>query len=184
MYYLNTIETKVRILPSELSEDIKTSIKEKLKTQYEGVLDRDLGLIVKVCDVEDVKDGKVIHGDPGIHYSVKFTLVSFKPKPKYVVRSKIKEILEFGAFVSLGPLDGLIHISQSMDDFVEFDPQIPAYIGKNKGWKLRVEDEVLARIVAVSLKESSTTKIALTMRQPHLGKKEWNEKKEEDKKTN
>ena len=33
---------------------------------------------------------------------------------------KIKDIVDFGAFISLGPTEGMIHVSQTMDDYVSF----------------------------------------------------------------
>ena len=33
---------------------------------------------------------------------------------------KIRDIAEFGAFINLGPIEGMIHVSQTMDDFVSF----------------------------------------------------------------
>lgn len=62
-----------------------------------------------------------------------------------------------------------------MDDYVSYDPKREAIIGKETGKVLEIGDYVRARIVAISLKAERKrgSKIALTMRQPYLGKLEW-----------
>ena len=85
------------------------------------------------------------------------------------------EVLKFGAFVRFGPLDGLLHISQIMDDRIDVDDSDQGLLGKDTKRDLKVGDKVRARIVALSLNERSPreSKIGLTMRQPGLGKIEW-----------
>ena len=75
-------------------------------------------------------------------------------------------------------MDGLVHISQLMDDYVVFDEKNKQFLGKEKKYLLKLGDEVRARIIAVSGKSKiiRENKIGLTMRQPGLGKFEWIEK--------
>ena len=89
-----------------------------------------------------------------------------------VVVGKIKDIADFGAFVSIGPIEGMVHISQAMDDYVSFAKD-KVLTGKETGRSLKVGDKVRARVIAVSYKDVSNPKIGLTMRQPGLGKLEW-----------
>ena len=37
-----------------------------------------------------------------------------------VLDGKVTGITSFGAFINMGPIEGMIHISQTMDDFVSF----------------------------------------------------------------
>ena len=92
-----------------------------------------------------------------------------------VDRTARKVLSKFGAFVRFGPLDGLLHISQVMDDRVDVDEEGQRLIGKDSKRDLRIGDRVRTRIVAVSLNERAPreSKIGLTMRQPALGKLEW-----------
>jgi DNA-directed RNA polymerase subunit E' len=61
-----------------------------------------------------------------------------------------------------------------MDDYINYDAKLPGFIGKKTDKKLVPEDNVLARIVTVSLKgDTSSSKVGLTMRQPFLGKADW-----------
>jgi len=160
-----------------LSENVKRVLMEK----YEGILDKDIGFILSIVDVDEVSDGSIIYGDGAAYHETEFNVLTYVPELQEVVDGEIVDVVEFGAFVRLGPLDGLIHISQIMDDFVSFDPKREAIIGKETGKVLEKGDKVRARIVAVSLREEKKrgSKIALTMRQNGLGRLEWLEDENE-----
>jgi len=100
------------------------------------------------------------------------------------VEGEVVDVVEFGIFVRLGPLDGLVHISQIMDDYVSYDPKNEMMVGRDTGKIIKKGDIVRARIIAVSLRETKKrgSKIALTMRQPGLGKIEWIEEEKKKKK--
>ena len=93
------------------------------------------------------------------------------------------QLAEFGAFVRIGPMDGLVHVSQVTDDYINYDPKNVALVASESSKVLGEDDLVRARIVALSLKSKSARdkRIGLTMRQPGLGKLEWIE---EDKRKN
>ncbi len=174
MFYVYTVRDTVRVPPRKISEDLKKAVLEELKDVYEGTVDEDMGVIVAILDVKEIGEGKIIWGDGGVYVDTVFDVLTFYPTLNEVVDGFITDITEFGAFARIGPLDGLIHVSQIMDDFVRYDPSVPAFIGKESNRMLRIGDFVRARIVTVSLKESiADTKIGLTMRQPGLGKWEW-----------
>jgi len=106
-------------------------------------------------------------------------MLVYKPLMHELVEGNITEITEFGSFVRISPIEGLIHVSQIMDDYINYDAKTPSFIGKKTGKKLVVDDNVTARIVTISLKGNiQNSKIGLTMRQPFLGKEGW-EKKDE-----
>jgi DNA-directed RNA polymerase subunit E' len=90
-----------------------------------------------------------------------------------VVEGDVVEIVDFGSFIRLGPLDGLVHVSQICDDYISYEQVGNRFIGKETGKILEVNDEVRARIIAVSLGTGRSGKLGLTMRQKFLGKKEW-----------
>ena len=66
---------------------------------------------------------------------------------------------------------GMIHISQTMDDYVSFS-ESGTLAGKSSGRTLKMGDVCMARVVAISHK-GDEPKVGLTMRQPGLGKLEW-----------
>ncbi|HEV2230711.1 MAG TPA: S1 RNA-binding domain-containing protein, partial [Thermoplasmata archaeon] len=81
----------------------------------------------------------------------------------------------FGAFVRFGPLDGLLHVSQIMDDRVNIDEHNQRLVGVETKRDLKVGYKVRARVVSLSLSEISPrdSRIGLTMRPPGLGRLEW-----------
>ncbi|NPA76594.1 MAG: DNA-directed RNA polymerase [Candidatus Diapherotrites archaeon] len=180
MFYKYTIRDTVRVPPNRLQGDLKAVVKEELRKTYEGTVDEDLGVILAVTDIKEIGEGKIIWGDGGVYVDTVFDALAYIPLVQEVVDGYVTDITEFGAFVRVGPMDGLVHVSQVMDDFVRYDPSIPAFIGKETERMLKIEDNVRARIVTVAMRPSiADTKIGMTMRQPGLGKWEWIE---EDKK--
>lgn len=84
-------------------------------------------------------------------------------------------MVQFGVFVGIGPLDGLVHVSQLTDEFVTYDEKNSRLITKESGRSVTEGDHIRARIIAVSLneREPRDSKIGLTMRQHALGKMDW-----------
>ncbi len=99
----------------------------------------------------------------------------FRPEIQEVVEGAVVEIRKFGAFVRFGPLDGLLHVSQVMDDRVNIDEHNQRLVGVETKRDLKVGYKVRARVVSLSLSEISPrdSRIGLTMRQPALGRLEW-----------
>ena len=84
---------------------------------------------------------------------------------------------DFGAFVRLGPIDALLHVSQLMDDFISYDEKHGMLSGRETSRRLTSGDKIRVRITAVSLgKTGSSGKIGVTARQSGLGKMDWIEK--------
>jgi len=144
---------------------------------------KDNGIIVATENIEPVGDGIIIHGDGAMYQKVSFDALMFKPELQEVVDGIVCEVVEFGAFCHIGPIDALIHMSQIMNDYVEVDTDNELITGKEKKKTLRTGDTVRARVVAVSMNELSAreSKIGLTMRQPGLGAHEWLKEPEEEK---
>jgi len=185
MYQICTINDTVRIPPNKFSEDINKSILKLVQEQYEGLVDEDLGVVVAVINASKTSEGKVVPGDGAAYYDADIDILMYKPIVQEVVEGSVSEVTEFGAFIKTGPLEGLIHVSQIMDDYINHDAKLPGFVGKESGKKLIKNDSVIARIVTVSLRGTiPESKIGLTMRQFGLGKEEWmktDEKKKERK---
>jgi len=193
MYNITRVEDTIRILPEKFGEDLDEVIKESVQKTFEGTVRKDQGIIVVAQNIKPIGDGIVIHGDGAMYQKVAFDALTYMPKLQEVVNGIICEIVEFGAFCHIGPIDALIHMSQIMNDYVEVDSENEIITGKEKKKTLKVGDLVRARIVSVSLNELSAreSKIGLTMRQPALGSYDWiykdteeEMKKEKDKKAN
>lgn len=172
MFYRLTIEDHVRVAPKLFGHEIKDALLKSVRTKYDGIIDQALGVIVDVGDIREVGEGNIIPGDGAAYYKTTFELITFRPELQEVVVGKIKDIADFGAFLTLGPIDGMIHISQTMDDFVSFAKE-KTLTGRDSKHILKTGDFCRARIIAVSFKDVTNPKIGLTMRQPSLGKLDW-----------
>jgi DNA-directed RNA polymerase subunit E' len=175
MYYKIRIEDTIRIIPNKFGDDLNKVVTEIVQKTFEGTMRKQYGLIVVADNIEPLGDGIVIHGDGAMYQRVAFDALTFKPELQEVIDAIVCEIVEFGAFCHIGPLDALIHMSQIMNDYVEVDAENEIITGKEKKLVLKNGDSVRARVVAVSLNELSSreSKIGLTMRQPGLGSHEW-----------
>ena len=181
MFYVYTVRDSVAIPPSKLGGDLKEAVLSQLKEELEGKVDEDLGIIVAVTNVKEIGDAVIIPGDTDVFVDTTFEILTYMPLLQEVVDGYVVDVAEFGLFVRIGPIDGLVHMSQIMDDFVRYDPSIPAFIGRDTGKTVGMGDKVRARIVTVSLKETvAESKVGLTMRQPGLGKWEWLEEEGKD----
>jgi DNA-directed RNA polymerase subunit E' len=172
MFYEIKVKGHVRVDPALFAEGNEYAIKASLNKRFEGFISKDLGVVVGVTDVASVGDGKIIPGDGAVYYNTEFKILSFKPELQEVALGKISDITDFGAFINIGPLDGMIHVSQTMDDFVSF-AKSNVLTGKESKRTLKVNDQCRARIVAVSYKDVSNPRIGLTMRQHRLGAVNW-----------
>jgi DNA-directed RNA polymerase subunit E' len=142
--------------------------------KYEGIVDEELGYVIAVTKVEVSPIGKIIPGDGATYHKVAFSLLTFYPVIQEIVEGDVVEIADFGAFVRIGPVDALLHVSQLMDDYISYDEKQGVLLGKETKRKLTSGDQVRVRITAVSLgRAGSSGKIGVTARQPFLGKLEW-----------
>jgi DNA-directed RNA polymerase subunit E' len=147
------------------------SVEKQLKETYADYYDREIGKVIAIVGVLEVGEGVIIPGDGATYYRSRFKLIVWKPELQELSYGIVSEITNFGAFMDLGIMKGMIHISQTMDDYVSFNKS-NSLIGKASKRTLKQGDMCLARIVAISHK-GGELKIGLTMRQPGLGKLEW-----------
>ncbi|MCL4365382.1 MAG: DNA-directed RNA polymerase [Candidatus Marsarchaeota archaeon] len=174
LYYIHTVEDTISISPSYFGEDIEKTALEVLRKKYERTLDRELGIIVSVFDVNNISDGIIMPGDPSTHHGLTFKILSFNLDIDEVVVGEVSELADFGCFVRLGPIDGLVHLSQIASDFINYDKKSSAFVSRNTGKSLKKGDSVYAKVSSISLKGGlKDAKIALTMRPDGLGKPEW-----------
>ncbi len=171
MFYVTEIEDYIRVVPELFDLQVKEAVRKQLEETYKDHISKDMGIVIAVLEVLNVSEGIIIPGDGAAYYKSNFKLLVFKPELQELLFGKISEITNFGAFIDIGCTEGMIHISQTMDDYVSFSKS-NTLIGKNSKRSLRKGDKCLARVVAISYK-TSPPKIGLTMRQPGLGKLEW-----------
>jgi DNA-directed RNA polymerase subunit E' len=171
MFYQVDVEDFIRVEPKLFGLPTKEAVEEQLKKTYAEHFDKELGIVVAVAGVGAIEEGIIIPGDGAAYYKSNFQLIVWRPEMQELVYGTIEEITNFGAFINMGPTQGMIHISQTMDDFVSFS-KTNTLVGKSSKRSLKKGDNCVARIVAISFKLGEP-KIGLTMRQPGLGKLEW-----------
>lgn len=180
MFYKTEIKDHIRVPPDLFGLPVEEAVILRVKKDYEGYISKELGIVIDVSKVKDIGEGIIIPGDGASYYETTFELIIFKPELQEVLLGRIKDIADFGAFVNLGPIEGMIHISQTMDDFVSFSKD-KALLGKESKKTLKIGDKCLARVIAVSYKDITNPKLGLTMRQAGLGRLDWLEEDEQKK---
>ena len=174
MFKLITLQDTIRIPPETFGNPLEKVGREQVKQKYEGVVDEELGYVISVTSIEVSPIGKIIPGDGATFHKVTFSLLTFYPIIQEIVEGDVVEIADFGAFIRIGPVDALLHVSQLMDDYISYDEKQGVLLGKESKRKLTTGDQVRVRITAVSLgRAGSSGKIGVTARQPFLGKLDW-----------
>ncbi len=181
MYYKTKIEDTVRIPPYRFGDPLEEVAIQTLNETYEGRLDKKLGLLICVNEIVEIGEGRLIMGDGAAYHNVTFEAIFFKPEQQEIFDGVVTDVVEYGAFVSVGPMEGLIHVSQVTDDYLTYDSKKGILNAKESNKTLNQGDLVRARVVSTSIKDESTnnrdniksSKIALTMRQINLGRFEW-----------
>ena len=188
MFYKLKLKDHVRVPPSLLNPNlpVEEAIISAIKNTYINLISQHLGVVIDVLRISKVYEGIIIPGDGASYYDTEFELLTFRPELQEVLLGNIRDITDFGVFMSIGPIDGMIHISQTMDDYVSFSKD-KSLLGKETKRSLKVGDKCRSRVIAVSFKEAGNPKIGLTMRQEFLGKIDWvrnaiSDKKESDNK--
>jgi len=175
MLYIIELKDYVRVDPKFLKYETTEAVYKALKEKYTGKISKEYGIVITVLKVKEIGEGKIIPEDGAVYYPVRFEIVSYIPELNELVYGIVSNVMEYGAFLNLGVIDGFVHISQVMDDYVSYSKD-GTLSGKQTKRVIKVGDIVRARIIAISYKDPSNPKIALTMRQAGLGKPEWYEK--------
>jgi len=175
MYHKLMLEDKVRVPPQRLGEKLEKVILDVLQEQLEGSIDKEIGVFICVTKVEDVGEGELVPGDGGVYYDVKFEALVLRLALQEVIEGVVVETTSFGAFVSLGPIDAMLHVSQISDEYINYDEKNARLICQESKHFIGVGDVVRVRVVTLSLneREPRDSKIGLTMRQAGLGTALW-----------
>ena len=172
MFYITEVQDYVRVAPKLFGLPTAEAIDKQLRETYTDYYDEELGKAVSVIAVLEVGEGVIIPGDGAAYYNARFKLLVWKPELQELVYGVIAEITNFGAFIDMGAMRGMIHIGQTMDDYVSLNLKTSSLLGKSSKRSLKQKDLCVARIVSLSHK-AAEPKMGLTMRQPGLGKLEW-----------
>lgn len=180
MFYLLEVEDHVRVEPKHFGLPTKEAVEKQINETFVDKVTKELGFVVGLVSVDKVDAGVIVPGDGAAFYNSVFKILVWKPELHELVYGVISDITNFGAFMQIGPAQGMVHISQTMEDYVSLS-KTGTLAGKASKRNLSKGDECLARIVAISFK-AGEPKIGLTMRQPGLGCIDWikEDKKKKD----
>ena len=175
MYKRVRLKDTVEVPPRELADVTPELVQRLLQDKLEGRMDEEVGSVVSVTKVHDIGDGTVLLNRPGVYYEAEFDAVTFDPQMQEVVDGNVVEVVEFGAFVGIGPVDGLLHVSQISDEYLAYDGENRQLASTESNRTLGEGDSVRVRIVTKSIDERNPrdSKIGLTAKQPGLGKHGW-----------
>jgi len=185
MYKRVTLRDTVEVPPEYLADVTPELVKRLLQDKLEGRVDEDVGSVVSVVDIHDIGEGAVVPNEPGVYYEAEFDAVTFDPQMQEVVDGEIVEVVNFGAFVGIGPVDGLLHVSQISDEYLAYDEEGQMLAARESNRTVGAGDSVRARIVTKSIDERNPrdSKIGLTAKQVGLGKHGWLKEEREKRKT-
>ncbi|MCX6699607.1 MAG: DNA-directed RNA polymerase [Methanomicrobiales archaeon] len=188
MYYRMKLSDKVRVPPHRLGEALDKVILDVLQEQLEGSIDKEIGIFIGVTKVLNIGEGEIIPGDGAVFYDVDFEALVLRLSLQEVMEGLVVETTSFGAFVSLGPIDAMLHVSQISDEYISFDEKNSRLICQESKRFIAVGEPIRSRLVTLSLneREPRDSKIGLTMRQSGLGTGVWleddmNKEKEKEK---
>jgi len=174
MYFVLTCRDKVRLPAQYFSMKLADALTQILREKYERRVDKETGVSLVVWNCKADGDGIVIPGDNAAYYDVIFDVLTYQPQVNEIVESEVSELVEFGAFLALGPMEGLVHLSQIANDFLTYNKKTQTFVGRESKKFIKKSDHVFAKISTVSMKNNiPETKIGLTMRPDGLGKEEW-----------
>ena len=180
MFYKNKLTDHIRLPPDLFDLELKDALRKRIQEKFEGYISKEIGIVIDVLSVGNIGEGVILPGDGAPFYQIDFELLTYRPELQEVIHGRIKDIADFGAFITLGPIEGMIHVSQSMNDYVSFGKD-KVLQGKESKRSLKVGDLCRARVIAYSYKDLTNPKLGLTMRQVGLGKFEWLEEDREGK---
>jgi DNA-directed RNA polymerase subunit E' len=170
MYKIIEIQHVVQIPPNKFGTDLKKAAFEILSKEQNNQYD-EIGFVIAVVNILEVMPGKIITGSPSAHHPVRYEVLVFEPQPNEIVEGTVVELVDYGAFIRLGPIDALVHVSQIANDYFKYEGNNSLLTGRETQLKLALQDEVRGRILAVNM--AAGGKLGLTLRHHFLGKFDW-----------
>lgn len=174
MFRIYKLADIVRIDPSKLGRPLEEVAFEELRKKYEGLKDRNLGIVLAIINVNVDPEGVIPLGDGAPYHRVEFEVLSYVPLVDEIVEGIVNTVGRMGITVKIGPLEGFIHISQISDEEAKYDPLRNAIV-IGQGKKMISQGNVVrARITSVSFGPlTRMPRISMTMKWPYLGRLEW-----------
>ncbi|MCS7122346.1 MAG: DNA-directed RNA polymerase [Candidatus Micrarchaeota archaeon] len=174
VYRIVEAEEYVKIPSHMLNMNKDEAVREVLLNQYKNKYFETFGLVLDIIDVNVESENVIMINDPKIYFKTRFKLLSFTLDRKEVFLGIVREITDFGAFVLIGPFEGLLNISQISDEKWIFNKEKKRYENTDKTKTLEIGDLVYVKVSSITMKEGpAKAKISLTCRSAGLGNLKW-----------
>lgn len=173
MFILSELSDLVNIPPGSFLIPNHLAITDELHKKYANKIISNLGLVISVWDILDIKDGMLKPGEGAAFVETKFRLVVWKPFVGEVLTGWVKECTSEGINVKLDFFDEIFIPKHYLFEDCTFRPAENAWVWQtddetelfidiNDKIRFRVEQEVFVNIKpkssseAVGLEENKT----------------------------
>ena len=99
MFYKVKVKDHVRVPPNLFGEKLPDAVLKMIKKHYNGYISQELGIVIDVAKVDEIKEGVIIPGDGAAFYESVFELlddfVSFS-KDKALLGKESRHTLKVG----------------------------------------------------------------------------------------
>ncbi|EGW35092.1 subunit of RNA polymerase [Spathaspora passalidarum NRRL Y-27907] len=165
MFVLTEITDLVRIPPHTFNIPIQHSITDELNKKLANKVIANLGLVITIWDLLDIKDGLLKPGDGGSYVEVQFRCVVWKPFVGEVLTGWVSECTPQGIKIRLEFFDEIFIPRAYLFEGCEFKPVEKAWVWKpdeetelfidiNEKIRFRVEQEIFVNIKPKSSNEA------------------------------
>jgi DNA-directed RNA polymerase III subunit RPC8 len=194
MFILSEVSDLVRIPPHTFNIPIQHAITDELNQKFANKVISNLGLVVTIWDLLDIKDGLLKPGDGGAYVEVRFRCIVWKPFVGEILTGWVSECNGEGLKVKLEFFDDIIIPKDYLFENCTFKPNENAWVWQpdeetelfidvNEKIRFRVEEELFFNIkpkssteaLAVDEPEKKATPYALkaSMQSEGLGCVSW-----------
>ena len=94
MFVTCSLEDNVRVLPADLGNTTLEAVRAVLEENYIDHVIKDVGLAVTIHEITSIEGGFIYHSDGAAHFTVKFSLVIFRPLIGEILPGKVKSCLQ------------------------------------------------------------------------------------------
>lgn len=165
MFILSEISDLVRIPPHTFNIPIKECITNELSKKYANKVVSNLGLVIAVWDILDIKDGLLKPGDGAAFVETKFRCVVWKPFIGEILTGWVLECTADGVKVKMEFFDEIFIPKNYFFENCSFRPEDKAwvwapddetelFIDLNEKIRFRIEEEIFVNIKPKSSAEA------------------------------
>lgn len=157
MFILSEIQDLVRIPPHTFNTPIEVALTNELHKKFANKVVSNLGLVVAVWDLREIKDGRLKPGDGAVFVETTFRCVVWKPFVGEIITGWVAECSAEGIKVKVGFFDDIFIPKTYLFEHCSFKPVEKAwiwspdgenelYIDVNDKIRFRVEEEIFVNV--------------------------------------